>query len=708
MKRKSDAATASTKRKQKELHEENRDQETTRDVSNAVKETEVFADEHDLIEHASAATLLNLRAAVPVPEASASTSASTSTTTDTIASTATTTTASTTDNTTPDANPTATKRSKRAKSPESVARAALISEREAWSHVDVLRNQLKEAFRKLKEAERRADDKQKQIDDLNRKLEDLKNINRLPPGAHVQIADHKRTKGKKLSEDERRAATHCYYVCKKEQETTKVVSTADPYLRTSYYMGMSQKTVKDCVTDSNREDFRGRYPRVKAGAAAASADPEEAAASQPTKDEVALGATMQRLKAEAQGSTLAPCQNNVLNSPVLAAAVNAPLLQQRDVAVAHQPIKVTLGRRVELVQLPDQGIVNSNNGINTNNGLVSTTTTNGQDDRQFVTVNLPGNNNKDINVPPKVNLRRRGGLDPIKGELTNSKINPKDGLAVVDTYKSNPTVVDLKNVANDAVGNNHLVKVDGTNQGSNLVTVDGTHQGSNLVTTDGANQVGNLVGVDGTGQGNKLVNVNTVKNAANNKPVVTAADVANTAATTAAMTLGNHDPIGGTGMTLKRRLYEMSPGYLSKEPTLVQVSDLDQKNQRRNVLVVDSSKTNSVTKGDTNVDALGVKVISRRNRDDEDDDEDEEDDDEEEMKENQVKGSSVKEEKKKKKDDKGNNNNNHPAGDASAGEKEASKEEMDKNKKNAAAINNSSTKTVAVVGVLLTSFFMWI
>ncbi|KAI8356330.1 hypothetical protein B0O80DRAFT_506211 [Mortierella sp. GBAus27b] len=75
------------------------------------------------------------------------------------------------------------------------------------------------------------------------------------------IEEYKRRRGKRLSMDERRAVLHCHKVCKHEQEAGQFVATANPILRTATYLGVSPKTIKSIIHNTDSEDRRGKYPR---------------------------------------------------------------------------------------------------------------------------------------------------------------------------------------------------------------------------------------------------------------------------------------------------------------------------------------------------------------------------------------------------------------------------------------------------------------
>ncbi|KAG0357069.1 hypothetical protein BGZ54_000468 [Gamsiella multidivaricata] len=107
------------------------------------------------------------------------------------------------------------------------------------------------------------------VKELEQELFDLqvvvKKLQNAYPLIHQPIRTDKypRLRGKKLTEEERRAMLHLYEVCMEEKNSGRTVSTADPILRTAVYFGAGMHTVKDVILDRNREDKRGKYIRVK-------------------------------------------------------------------------------------------------------------------------------------------------------------------------------------------------------------------------------------------------------------------------------------------------------------------------------------------------------------------------------------------------------------------------------------------------------------
>ncbi|KAG0041942.1 hypothetical protein BGZ83_001083 [Gryganskiella cystojenkinii] len=80
----------------------------------------------------------------------------------------------------------------------------------------------------------------------------------------VTVLGHKRTTGKKVTAEDRRATRRCYEVCRQEKDAVKLISTADPFARTANYLGMSVNTVKNIilVDDDNYTDERGQGARL--------------------------------------------------------------------------------------------------------------------------------------------------------------------------------------------------------------------------------------------------------------------------------------------------------------------------------------------------------------------------------------------------------------------------------------------------------------
>jgi hypothetical protein len=77
----------------------------------------------------------------------------------------------------------------------------------------------------------------------------------------IRIENYKRQKGKKLTQEERRAVLHMFEFLLEEKKNGKIVSTADPKQRIASYMGMSLTTVNDTVLNRNTQDRRGKHLR---------------------------------------------------------------------------------------------------------------------------------------------------------------------------------------------------------------------------------------------------------------------------------------------------------------------------------------------------------------------------------------------------------------------------------------------------------------
>ena len=78
----------------------------------------------------------------------------------------------------------------------------------------------------------------------------------------IHLDEHRRTTGRKPSQEERRAVLHCFEVCRREKEA-RIVSTEDLTLRTATYLGIASKTVRDVLAMRNTKDRRGQYIRVR-------------------------------------------------------------------------------------------------------------------------------------------------------------------------------------------------------------------------------------------------------------------------------------------------------------------------------------------------------------------------------------------------------------------------------------------------------------
>ncbi|KAG0311478.1 hypothetical protein BGZ99_010131, partial [Dissophora globulifera] len=93
--------------------------------------------------------------------------------------------------------------------------------------------------------------------DLRRQLE----RHQRQPTASIRTNEHERKKGAKLINEEKRAVLHCLEACREEKASVASVSTADPYLRTSAYIGVGSRTIHDVELGRNQEDRRGKHAR---------------------------------------------------------------------------------------------------------------------------------------------------------------------------------------------------------------------------------------------------------------------------------------------------------------------------------------------------------------------------------------------------------------------------------------------------------------
>ncbi|KAF9947163.1 hypothetical protein BGZ70_002841 [Mortierella alpina] len=103
--------------------------------------------------------------------------------------------------------------------------------------------------------------RQQEYEQLDRRLKRLKReikdnlrvYRRLAPyGHHSTRSDtHRRTTGKRLTEEERRAVLHCYEMCVQENQK-RIVSTVAPMQRTAHYLGIATKAVKDVLSKDQR------------------------------------------------------------------------------------------------------------------------------------------------------------------------------------------------------------------------------------------------------------------------------------------------------------------------------------------------------------------------------------------------------------------------------------------------------------------------
>lgn len=127
----------------------------------------------------------------------------------------------------------------------------------AWERVNTLKRALKESSRKSKILELQLEHAEQALAQQHPPTPSPSPFS----GTLIRIDQHKRRKGTKLTEAERRAVLHCYEVCHEEKRKGASVSTVDPFLRTAVYFGISQNTVRDAVAGKNLEDRRGMYSR---------------------------------------------------------------------------------------------------------------------------------------------------------------------------------------------------------------------------------------------------------------------------------------------------------------------------------------------------------------------------------------------------------------------------------------------------------------
>ncbi|KAF9090988.1 hypothetical protein BGX27_002106 [Mortierella sp. AM989] len=116
--------------------------------------------------------------------------------------------------------------------------------------------------RQLKAMTRKAGKLEEEVQQLVQQLNNMRAVTmaKPPSGTVLRTDKHKRLRGKKLTDDERRAALHCLELCNLEKNQGKSVSTADPFLRTAVYFGVSQRTIRDAYLGKNLQDLRVRQP----------------------------------------------------------------------------------------------------------------------------------------------------------------------------------------------------------------------------------------------------------------------------------------------------------------------------------------------------------------------------------------------------------------------------------------------------------------
>ncbi|KAG0196234.1 hypothetical protein BGX28_010389, partial [Mortierella sp. GBA30] len=98
---------------------------------------------------------------------------------------------------------------------------------------------------------------------LKRDLRKLKDRRYAPYSLRAPFENpYKRTQGSKVTEETRRGVLSCFEICAQE-EPSRIVSTANPVLRTAHYLGTAAKTVNDILTGRISKDERGHYIRLK-------------------------------------------------------------------------------------------------------------------------------------------------------------------------------------------------------------------------------------------------------------------------------------------------------------------------------------------------------------------------------------------------------------------------------------------------------------
>jgi hypothetical protein len=116
--------------------------------------------------------------------------------------------------------------------------------------------------RENKELKRKVRELESHLKSLRAQLQQLQVTATPRVGTQNRTDQHRRRRGTKLSEDERRAILHMYEMCLQEKENGKSVTTADPILRTAVYFGASQNTVRDAILGRNIDDRRSKRPHT--------------------------------------------------------------------------------------------------------------------------------------------------------------------------------------------------------------------------------------------------------------------------------------------------------------------------------------------------------------------------------------------------------------------------------------------------------------
>ncbi|KAK3825946.1 MAG: hypothetical protein J3Q66DRAFT_329006 [Benniella sp.] len=138
--------------------------------------------------------------------------------------------------------------------------------------------------RENKELKRKVRELESHLKSLRAQLQQLQVTATPRVGTQNRTDQHRRRRGTKLSEDERRAILHMYEMCLQEKENGKSVTTADPILRTAVYFGASQNTVRDAILGRNVEDRRTKaMMNQEGGMLQVAQDPPEAQFPQDTQ-----------------------------------------------------------------------------------------------------------------------------------------------------------------------------------------------------------------------------------------------------------------------------------------------------------------------------------------------------------------------------------------------------------------------------------------
>ncbi|KAI7816928.1 hypothetical protein BC939DRAFT_21586 [Gamsiella multidivaricata] len=94
---------------------------------------------------------------------------------------------------------------------------------------------------------------QKKVKELQSQVRQIRQATP-PSNTFVSIKQHKRPAGKSCLTEERKALLRCYEICRGEKEHAKLVTTSDPLLRTTFYVGYSINTVNNTVLRRDNRD----------------------------------------------------------------------------------------------------------------------------------------------------------------------------------------------------------------------------------------------------------------------------------------------------------------------------------------------------------------------------------------------------------------------------------------------------------------------